>query len=113
MEICKGWAIALSNVQPVPEVEPIPVPKQRFFHLNVDLVWPLLTSKKVFQYLFTAVDRTSCWCPCSASSKHGICHLSRRLHQQLGGQDWCASSPDINPGVKIHLHQRWSLDFEM
>jgi hypothetical protein len=38
----------------------IPVPSHRFSHIYVDLVVPLPASKG-FTYLFTIIDRTSCW----------------------------------------------------
>jgi transposase InsO family protein len=47
--------------QPVAAQQPIPVPTQRFSHLHVDFVGPLLTSREGYRYLFTIIDRMSRW----------------------------------------------------
>ncbi len=40
-------------------VQPIPVPRQRFSHIHVDIVGPLPVSREGFRYLFTIIDRSS------------------------------------------------------
>jgi hypothetical protein len=42
-------------------VESIPIPEQRFFHVHVDLVGPLLASARGHTHLLTVVDRTTRW----------------------------------------------------
>jgi transposase InsO family protein len=62
-----AWAKAClgcqrAKVHPHVQVPPqhIPVPSSHFSHIHVDLVGPLPASKG-FTYLFTIIDRTSCW----------------------------------------------------
>jgi Integrase core domain len=45
--------------QPAAAVQPIPVPRQRFSHIHVDIVGPLPVSREGFRYLFTIIDRSS------------------------------------------------------
>ena len=56
---CQACARAKFTRQPAVTIQPIPVPKQRFSHIHLDLVGPLPISKEGYQYLFTMVDRTS------------------------------------------------------
>ena len=57
---CQACARAKVTRQPA-AVQPIPVPRQQFSHIHVDLVGPLPTSKEGYRYLFTIIDRTSRW----------------------------------------------------
>jgi len=58
---CQHCQRAKITKQPAAAVQPIPVPRQRFLHVHVDLVGPLSTARGGERYLFTMVDRTSRW----------------------------------------------------
>jgi len=58
---CQACSRAKVTRQPAAAVQPIPVPRQRFSHIHVDLVGPLPTSREGYRYLFTIIDRTSRW----------------------------------------------------
>jgi len=58
---CQDCQRAKITKQPAAAVQPIPVPRQRFLHVHVDLVGPLSTARDGNRYLFTMIDRTSRW----------------------------------------------------
>jgi len=58
---CQDCQRAKITKQPAAAVQPIPVPRQRFLHVHVDLVGPLPTARDGYRYLFTMIDRTSRW----------------------------------------------------
>ena len=58
---CQDCARGKVTRQPAAEVQPIPVPHQRFSHVHVDLVGPLPVSREGYRYLFTMLDRSSRW----------------------------------------------------
>jgi transposase InsO family protein len=58
---CQPCARGKVTKQPAADVQPIPVPSQRFAHVHVDLVGPLPVSGEGFRYLFTMIDRSSRW----------------------------------------------------
>ena len=58
---CQACARGKVTRQPAADVQPIPVPHQRFSHLHVDLVGPLPVSREGYRYLFTMIDRSSRW----------------------------------------------------
>jgi transposase InsO family protein len=58
---CQACARAKVTRQPAPALQRIPVPRQRFSHIHVNLVGPLPTSKEGYRYLFTVIDRSSRW----------------------------------------------------
>jgi hypothetical protein len=58
---CQACACGKVMKQPAANIQPIPVPTKRFFHVHVDLVGPLSTLTDGYRYLFTMVERNSCW----------------------------------------------------
>jgi Integrase core domain len=58
---CQDCARGKVTVQPAAAVVPIPVPKQRFSHIHVDLVGPLPVSAEGYAYLFTVIDCSTRW----------------------------------------------------
>jgi hypothetical protein len=58
---CTHCQAAKVTRQAAADVQPVPTSLQRFSHVHVDLVGPLLTSPEGFAYILTAVDRTSRW----------------------------------------------------
>ena len=58
---CQDCSCTKVTRQPVAVVEPIPVPSQRFSHINVDFVGPFTTPKEGFRYLLTIIYRSSRW----------------------------------------------------
>jgi cleavage and polyadenylation specificity factor subunit 1 len=56
---CQEWARSKVTQQPAAALQPIPVPRQRFSHIHVDIVGLLPVSKEGFRYLFTIIDRSS------------------------------------------------------
>jgi cleavage and polyadenylation specificity factor subunit 1 len=52
---CQDCARGKVTTQPAADVQPIPVPTQRFHHVHVDLVGPLPTSADGYRFLFTMV----------------------------------------------------------
>jgi hypothetical protein len=56
---CQTCSRAKVTRQPAAALQPIPVPRQRFSHIHVDIVGPLPVSKEGFRYLFTIIDRSS------------------------------------------------------
>jgi Integrase zinc binding domain/Integrase core domain len=58
---CQACQRAKVTKQPAAAVQPIPVPTVRFTHVHVDLVWPLPPSAEGYQYIFTAIDRSTRW----------------------------------------------------
>ena len=49
---CQACVQAKVTRQPAAAIQPIPVPQQRFSHIQVDLVGPLPISKEGYRYLF-------------------------------------------------------------
>jgi Integrase core domain/Integrase zinc binding domain len=58
---CQDCARGKVTVQPSPAVVPIPVPKERFSHLHVDLVGHFPVSEEGYTYLFTVIDHSTRW----------------------------------------------------
>jgi len=58
---CQQCARGKPGVVLKANVEPIPIPAQRFSHVHVDLVGPLPRSSKGHSYLLTMVDRATRW----------------------------------------------------
>jgi len=56
---CQTCSRAKVIRQPAAALQPIPVPRQRFSHIHVDIVGPLPVSREGFRYLFTIIDRSS------------------------------------------------------
>jgi len=56
---CQACSRAKVTSQPAAAVQPIPVPQQRFSHIQVDIMGPLPVSRGGFRYLFNIVDRSS------------------------------------------------------
>jgi cleavage and polyadenylation specificity factor subunit 1 len=56
---CQECARSKVTRQPAAPLQPIPVPRQRFSHIHVDIVGPLPVSKEGFRFLFTIIDRSS------------------------------------------------------
>ena len=55
---CQACSRAKVTSQPAAAIQPIPVPQQRFSHIHVDIVGPLLVSKEGFRYLFNVETET-------------------------------------------------------
>jgi Integrase core domain/Integrase zinc binding domain len=58
---CQDCARGKVSAQLAAAMVPIPVPRQRFSHIHVDLVGPLPVSAEGFSYLFTVIDRSTRW----------------------------------------------------
>jgi hypothetical protein len=58
---CEQCQRAKTTKHAKPVMQPIPVPTTRFSHVHVGLVGPLPASDKGYQYLFTAIDRSTRW----------------------------------------------------
>jgi transposase InsO family protein len=58
---CEQCQRAKTTKHAKPVMQPIPVPTTRFSHVHVDLVGPLPASDEGYQYLFTAIDRSTRW----------------------------------------------------
>ena len=57
---CESCATSKVSWHTTPPVIPIPVPMERFSHVNVDIVGPF-TPDRDHRYLLTMVDRTTLW----------------------------------------------------
>jgi transposase InsO family protein len=55
---CQTCSRAKVTRQPAAALQLIPIPRQRFSHIHVDIVGLLLVSKEGFRYLFTIIDRS-------------------------------------------------------
>jgi cleavage and polyadenylation specificity factor subunit 1 len=55
---CQRAKVTKQHAAPM---KPIPVPAARFSHVHVDLVGPLPEATGGFQYIFTAIDRSTRW----------------------------------------------------
>lgn len=58
---CQKCARGKVTVQERAGVESIPIPRQRFSHVHVDIVGPLESSSRGHSYLLTMIDRTTRW----------------------------------------------------
>ncbi len=58
---CQQCERAKASRQHTAAVQPIAIPARRFTHIHVDIVGPLPAATCGSNYLFTVVDRSSCW----------------------------------------------------
>ena len=58
---CQDWARSKAGRIERAVVQPIPVPRDRFSHVHVDLVGPLPATQSGCTHVLTAVDRTTRW----------------------------------------------------
>jgi cleavage and polyadenylation specificity factor subunit 1 len=58
---CQQCARGKVTAQPAAAVAPIPIPRERFSHIHVDIVGPLPVSAEGYTYLFTIIVPSTRW----------------------------------------------------
>jgi len=89
---CQTCSRAKVTRQPAAALQPIPVPRQWFSHIHMDIV----VSREGFHYLFTIINRSP--------GQHRDGDLQRRPHRPVGGLLRRPGLPHVRPRRAVHLH---------